>query len=115
MSLWGIIKSGDVAGAVKKVVALIEGEVTALETEFPIIGTFLTQFESDFGKAALKLAEAAAPDVISGKTPITEAAATLITGVTAQGIAIAEHDATQVALNALRLYVSAPAQATPAA
>ena len=108
MSFFKEIEAGDFSGAFRKVASWVESDVAALQGQFPVIGQFLTQFTSDFGKKVLADAEALAPGVIAGTSSITSAAATLVSQAATAGLSIAESDATQVALNALRVYVSAP-------
>lgn len=106
------LKQGHIVAVLNKVIGLIKGEVAELETEFPILGTFVSQFATDFGKKVLADAEALAPAVSAGTLSITSAAAQLVAQAITEAVDIAEHDATQIALNALRMYVSAPSQPT---
>ena len=113
MSLFGLIQQGDLVGAIKKVVALFQQEEKALELEFPIIGQFIQQFADDFGKACLKEAQAIFPGVIADPSTFATAAEGMVEKIIEDGIQIARDDGRILAMNALRLYVSAPQ--TPAA
>lgn len=108
MSLINLIRQGDVIGAVKKVIALAEGLITSIETDFPFLGSFISQFETDLGKAILAKVETAAPAVIANPSTFVSTAESIARDVVATGISVGEQDATQVALNALRAAVSAP-------
>lgn len=109
------LEKGQLGAALNDIVSWVEGGVAALESQFPIIGQFLTQFTSDLGQKVLSDAEALAPSVIAGTTSFTAAAATLANQAVMAGLATAESDAAAVAMNALRLYVSAPVPAAPPA
>lgn len=108
------LEKGNISGALHDIANWLEGGIADLESQFPIIGQFLQQFASDFGQKVLADAEALAPSVIAGTTTITAAAEQLVAQAGAQAASIASTDATNTALNALRLYVSAPATATAA-
>lgn len=107
MSFFGELKQGDISGAFRKLFGIAENEVSSLEKQFPALGTFVTQFGSDFGQKILADAEALAPAVLAGTTSITAAATQLISQVATQAASIASADATTVALNALRVHVTA--------
>lgn len=117
MSLWGIIKSGDVIGAVKKVIALCEGEVQTLETQFPFLADAINSFETDFGKAVLADAEAFGIAVLADPASFVTQATALMDKVIADGVTAGE-DALKVSMNGLRMFVigaQASATATAAA
>lgn len=99
MSFWKILGSGDILGAVKKLIALLEGS--------PELHQFIDQFSSDFGKQALVDGKAFVISVSSG-TPIMDAAKELATTLVAQGLDTAGHDAETVAANALGVLLRAP-------
>lgn len=107
MSFFGEIKQGDIVGAFKKILGFAENAVTSLEAQFPALGTFVQQFGSDFGQKVLADAEALAPAVIAGTTTITVAAAQLVAQAASQAKSLAISDATTIALNALRVQVTA--------
>lgn len=111
MNILKELEQGNVSAVLHKLASLVETGVTDVENQFPIIGQFISQFATDFGKKVLADAEALAPAVISGQTSIVAAAEQLVVQAAPQAASIAAADASNVALNALRLYVSAPATA----
>lgn len=105
-------EAGDISGGFHDLGVWLENRFTGLEKQFPVLGQFVGQFASDFGKQVLSDAEALAPAVLAGTTKIQDAAAQLITQAAPQAVNIASADATQIALNALRVHVTA-LQAAP--
>jgi hypothetical protein len=101
----------------------IEGAILDIETSLknlftndivPALKTFISQFASEFGSQLLADAATAAPGILAGTTSIETAAASLLSQAGVQ----ATSDATTLALNALRVQVTAaapPANAAPAA
>lgn len=73
----------------------------------PAIEAFVSQFITDFGKKVLADAEALAPQVASGQVSIVEAGTQLLAQAAAQAGGIAANDAVTVALNALRVQITA--------
>lgn len=108
MSLIGLIKQGDIIGAVKKVISLAEGGFKTLEEEFPPLAAFVDQFESDFGKAALVTGQAFVADIKAGSSTLPDAAAALLKQLADQALDTAGHDALAVASNALGVLVRSP-------
>lgn len=109
MSLIGIIREGDIIGAVEKIGQLIKDEFT--NDVIPALESFVTQFETDFGKAALKdaapLAITIAAAIGSGDfVSVKGEAEKLADKLLADGITIAEQNAQQVALNAIQVHLS---------
>jgi len=116
------LEKGDVVDALRDAADWVENRVEGLESKFPVLGQFVQQFASDFGQKLLTDAEAVAPAVVAGTTSITSAASTLFTEAEAQAASLSVSDATTLALNALRVHVTAltssaapPAEAPPAA
>lgn len=112
MSLIALIRQGDIGGAINKVIAIIEGEIEVIEKQFPFLGDFVEQFNTDLGKAILTEVQKVAPSVIANPSTFLSAAQGIAEKVLADGIAAGEQDALEVAKNALRTAVSAPAKAT---
>lgn len=110
MNILTELEQGNVSAVVSKIVSVIKGEVSSLESQFPILGQFLSQFESDFGQKILADAEALAPAILAGTSTIGAAASQLISQAGPLAASVAANDATNIALNALRMYVSAPSQ-----
>jgi len=100
------LESGDVGGALHDIATWVSNRVHGLESQFPALGTFVSQFSSDFGKQVLADAEALAPTVIAGTTTIQAAAEQLVTQAAGQAASIASTDATTIALNALRVQIT---------
>ena len=71
----------------------------------PVVVSFLKQFTTDFGKAALEQAAPFAAAVIAGSTPIGAAADGLLAVLGETALTIAEQDGKTVALNAIRLHI----------
>lgn len=82
---------------------------------FPELQQFIEQFSTDFGKAALAAAEAAAQAVLTSQSTIIAAATNVYQTLINQGLQIAETDGLNVVLNAIRVFLNAaPATSAPA-
>lgn len=77
----------------------------------PILLAFLKQFASPFGRAVLVAAAAQVADVRSGKITIPQAGEKILKDVESAGISIAIQTASDVAMNAIRVYL--PADTAP--
>lgn len=99
MSFWKILGSGDILGALKKLLSLIEGS--------PELHAFIDQFSSDFGVVALADGKEFVA-AINGGLKITDAALQLVEKLASQALDTAGHDALTVATNALGVLVRAP-------
>lgn len=99
MSFWKILGSGDILGAIKKLIALLEGS--------PELHQFIDQFASDFGKAALSDGKTFVDSVKSG-TSIVDAGKALAEQLLSQALDTAGHDAVTVATNALGVLTRTP-------
>lgn len=74
----------------------------------PVLENFVKQFMTDFGKAALVEAAPLAQALLNGEANVTiqTQAKTLVENLAAKGITLAESDAMQVALNAIRVNIT---------
>lgn len=98
--------SGTVVPDAEKVAAAVEA----------VAKTWLSQFETDFGKAALAAAVTAVSSFATGGFPAVPAiAATIGAALLAQGLSVAESDAQTVILNAARTALNAATASTSAA
>lgn len=112
MSLIGVIESGDAGAIFRKIIGL----VTSLfhDDVAPALETFLSQFATDFGQAALKEAQDVAQLVVSGQLSILEAAAKIVHDLGVIGVTTFMQDAKEVAANALRVHLPLTVPATDA-
>jgi hypothetical protein len=105
------LEKGNVIAALNDIVTSIKSEFTSIESEFPELGTFISQFDTDFGKAALTAGKAFVADIKAGTVPLLTAAEQLVEQVGVDAFNIAKTDALAIAGNALGVLVRAPAPA----
>jgi hypothetical protein len=99
------LEKGDFYDALKD----IENSLSNVFTSdlIPALKTFINQFASDFGAKVLSDAAVLAPEVVSGTVGIVAAGTQLLQQAASQAGSIATQDAVTVALNALRVQVTA--------
>lgn len=73
----------------------------------PALQQFVEQFSTDFGKAALVAAEAAAAQVLASQATILDAAKNVFQTLLNSGLQIAETDGMNIVLNAIRVFLNA--------
>jgi len=78
----------------------------------PVVISFIQQFATEFGKAALAQAAVAANDVRLG-VPIKDAANNSLKALETAGLNIAIKGAEDVMLNAIRVHLSVPVTYAP--
>lgn len=71
----------------------------------PVLKTFIEQFASELGTAALNAGASFAAEVIAGKST-KDAGQELLNHLQTKGINILTHDALDIAMNAIRVHVT---------
>jgi hypothetical protein len=104
--------AGDVSGALHDVETSL-GNLFS-DDLVPALKTFISQFSTPFGAQALAAAGAAAASVISGTTTIQAAGTALVAQIGTDALQDGENAAT-VALNALRVQITASSPSSSAA
>lgn len=108
MSAIGQWREGKYLEAVKEVLHAVVTAFKSIESDIPALGTFVNQFKSDFGVAALHDGQAFVAAIKSGETNILDAAKELVLQLKDDALDTAGHDALTVATNALGVLVRAP-------
>lgn len=101
------LEKGKVLTALKDIVNSVEAEFTSLETEFPALATFVSQFDTDIGKAVLTEGAVDIAAVQSGALSILAAAEKFVETAWNDTMSISKADALTIAANGIGVLVRA--------